>query len=390
MTYDINFHNLKKDINSGKQLVLFLGAGVNFSKDVKLLWEDLINPLMEISLMKIASDKGMDRQELLDLYDVFEIDSSENLDKEKGYHKVKMSVAYEYSPQIKAMLVKSILKDQYIASFQRQIYSQCNRTVLRVAFENSYKLEENEPFKKEGDFYSLYSVARMILLNPHVRAVVTYNYDNFLTHAIRILQSDIGYYFSKKEQAFLKERYRRQGDKEIKIVDIYGEAKPNFFETGTVFVYHPHGYIPSPNESDNLDGSHIIMSLDEYCDNTAKVYAWDNDTQVHLLSHYTCLFIGSSISELTTQRMLHYAKANGNHNNIYYLSGKPTKDEKVFSDRCDRIRKNLSTLKVHYYNTCGLTNVICPNGFNQLFRDVNTLISDYADSLLTNWYKKNS
>lgn len=390
MTYDINFHNLKKDINSGKQLVLFLGAGVNFSKDVKLLWEDLINPLMEISLMKIASDKGMDRQELLDLYDVFEIDSSENLDKEKGYHKVKMSVAYEYSPQIKAMLVKSILKDQYIASFQRQIYSQCNRTVLREAFENSYKLEENEPFKKEGDFYSLYSVARMILLNPHVRAVVTYNYDNFLTHAIRILQSDIGYYFSKKEQAFLKERYRRQGDKEIKIVDIYGEAKPNFFETGTVFVYHPHGYIPSPNESDNLDGSHIIMSLDEYCENTAKVYAWDNDTQVHLLSHYTCLFIGSSISELTTQRMLHYAKANGNHNNIYYLSGKPTKDEKVFSDRCDRIRKNLSTLKVHYYNTCGLTNVICPKGFNQLFRDVNTLISDYADSLLTNWYKKNS
>lgn len=46
MTYDINFHNLKKDINSGKQLVLFLGAGVNFSKDVKLLWEDLINPLI--------------------------------------------------------------------------------------------------------------------------------------------------------------------------------------------------------------------------------------------------------------------------------------------------------------------------------------------------------
>lgn len=389
MTYDINLHNLKKDINNGKQLVLFLGAGVNFSKDVKLLWEDLINPLMEISLMKIASDKGMNRQELLDLYDVFEIDSSEDLDKEKGYHKVKMSVAYEYSPQIKAMLVKSILKDQYIASFQRQIYSQCNRTVLREAFENSYRLEDNEPFKKEGDFYSLYSVARMILLNPHIRAVVTYNYDNFLTHAIRILQSDIGYYFSKKEQAFLKERYRRQGDKEIKIVDIYGEAKPDFFETGTVFVYHPHGYIPSPNESDNLDESHIIMSLDEYCDNTAKVYAWDNDTQVHLLSHYTCLFIGSSISELTTQRMLHYAKANGNHNNIYYLSGKPTKDEKTYSDRCDRIRKNLSTLKVHYYNTCGLTNVICPNGFNQLFRDVNTLISDYADLLLTNWYKKN-
>lgn len=385
MSYLSNLRLLNNDIAGGKQLVLFLGAGVNFSKNVKLLWEDIINPLMKIALMKIVSDKGLDGQGLIDLYDVFDISSSSGIDKEKGYSKIKLNVAYNYSPQIKAMLVKSILKDQYISSFQRQIYSQCNRTILRKVFERSYRINSNELYKVGGDFYSLYTVARMILLNPHIRAVVTYNYDNFLTHVVEILQNDKKYFFSEKENEFLDERFRRQGNKRIKVVDIYGESRPDVFDTGTIFIYHPHGYIPSPDEKDCLDDSHIIMSLDEYCDTTTKVYSWDNDTQVHLLSHYTSLFIGSSISELTTQRMLHYAKNNGNHNNIYYLSGYPTACENDFSQRCESLRHNLAMLKEHYYKTCGLITVICSEGFNKLFNDINNLTSNYCNYLLDNW-----
>lgn len=385
MSYYSVLHSLHKDIKAGKQLVLFLGAGVNFSSEARLLWEDLINPLMRVALMKIISDKRLDRQGLMDLYDIFGIASSSEIKSEKGYDKIKLSVAYDYSPQIKAMLVKSILKDQYIASFQRQIYSQCNRTILRTVFERDYKLDFNERYKTRGDFYSLYSVGRMILLNPHVRAVVTYNYDNFLTRVIEILQNHRAYYFSEEENEFLTERYRRQGGQKMKIVDVYGESRPDVFDTGTVFVYHPHGYIPSPDERECIDDSHIIMSLDEYCDTTTKVYSWDNDTQVHLLSHYTCLFIGSSISELTTQRMLHYARHNGNRNNIYYLSGYPTRCEGDYSERSEEIRRNLAIIKEHYYKTCGLTTLICPDGFNQLFRDLNGLISDNCHNLLYNW-----
>lgn len=385
MSYTTNLHYLKRDIKNGKQIVLFLGAGVNFSPNVKLLWEDIINPLMEIAITRIACNSQMPIGDLKDLYDVFEIHSSIELESEMGINRIKQNIAYEYSPQIKAMLVKTILGDQYIASFQNQIYSQCNRTILKKSFVSNYKIDKDETYKSSGDFYTLYTIARMILLNPHIRAVVTYNYDNFLTHAVNILQDDLEYYFSKKEVDFIEERIKRQGNRRIKIIDIHGEARPDVFETGIIFAYHPHGYIPSPNESDNLDDCQIIMSTDEYCDNTSKVYSWDNDTQVHLLSHYTCLFVGSSISDLTTQRMLHYAKANGNKNNLYNLSAMPTFSQTTYSNRCQRIRRNLSILQKHYYKACGLTNLFCPNGYNQLFRDLNEINSEYCNELMYNW-----
>jgi len=387
MTYTTNLHYLKQDIKNGKQLVLFLGAGVNFSPRIKLLWEDIINPLMEIAITRIACNNQLPIGDLKDLYDVFELHSSDKLENEKGINRIKQSIAYDYSPQIKAMLVKSILGDQYIASFQNQIYSQCNRTILQKAFESNYKISKEEKYKLSGDFYTLYSIARMILLNPNIRAIVTYNYDNFLTHAVNILQNDLNYYFSQTETEFIEERIKRQGNRKIRIIDIHGEARPDVFETGIIFAYHPHGYIPSPDESDNLNNCQIIMSTDEYCDNTSKVYSWDNDTQVHLLSHYTSLFVGSSISDLTVQRMLHYAKANGNKNNLYNLSAMPAFSPAMYSERCQRIRRNLSIIQKHYYKACGLTNLFCPNGFNQLFKDINEITSEYCNELLQNWQR---
>lgn len=390
MSYKTNFNALKLDIKSGKQIVLFLGAGVNYSTDVHLLWEDLINPLMQRSLIMLASDKGLNRQHVKDLYDVFDItksDPNNNLQKERGYYDVKQQVAYDYSPQIKALLIKAILKKQYVASFQDAIYSKCNRTKLKKSFEESYRLNDGEVFKSTGKFYTLYSVARMILLNPNVKAVVTYNYDNFLTHAVEILQNNLNLYFSKDEQNFIIERRERIGVKKIRIIDIYGDSKPNFFESGSIFAYHPHGYIPSPNESDNISNIHIIMSLDEYCDDTTKVYSWNNDTQVHLLSHYTCIFIGSSISDLTTQRMLHYANKNGNKNSIYNLSASPTPNPQKYSARCDEIRDNLSIIHQMYLKQCGLVNIYYPNGFNALFNDFNKITSEYANDLLAHWHK---
>ena len=83
-------------------------------------------------------------------------------------------------------------------------------------------------------------------------------------------------------------------------------------------IYHPHGYIPSPSETENLDDCQIVLSLDEYCENIRDVFSWVNDTQVHLLSHYTGIMIGSSFSDLTTQRMMYYATMNGNNDKIYY------------------------------------------------------------------------
>ncbi|MDE6741368.1 MAG: SIR2 family protein [Muribaculaceae bacterium] len=361
---------------------------MNYSEGVHLLWEDIINPLMKTAILRIASDKGISPEELQGLYDIFEINAKSGLDGEAGYYDVKRQVIFEYSPQIKAMLVKSILKDQYIASFQDTIYRQCNRTILREAFESDYKLKGDERYKKSGRFYTLYSVGRMILLNPHVRAVVTYNYDNFITHVIGIMQDNLQWFFNEPERSFIEERYRRMKRKRIKAIDIYGDTRPDIFEVGTIFIYHPHGYIPSPSESDSLDNCHIVMSIDEYCDSTSRVYSWDNDTQVHLLSHYTSIFMGSSISELTTQRMIRYANLNGNRNNIYNLGAHPSY-MLGYSKNCNRIRSNLSMIKEQYLKECGLTNIFCAEGFNALYNDLNRITSRYVDRLFGDLHDSN-
>lgn len=380
MSYKVNLQRLEKDIRDNKQVVLFLGAGINSSEGINLSWKDIITPLMESALLRFAATKGLSEQEIKDVLDVFDVRDEPSLIKNDSYHKIKADAIFDYSPQIKAMLIKYLLKDQYIAAFQDRIYSQCNRTEIRRIFDECYNLSAGEKFKQTGKLYTLYTISRMILLNPNVRAVVTYNYDNFLTHAITHLQNNPDRYFCPKEAGVIKERIRKFPAHRLNVRDIYGESRPDILDNGTLFVYHPHGYIPSPDESDNLNKSQIIMSVDEYCENTVNAYSWDNDTQVHLLSHYTCIFVGSSISDLTTQRMLHYAKRNGNNDFIYFLGATDKKDKCEYPENLLVLKENLSHLKNMYFNLCGLVDVVCPDGFNALFNDINNVTSKYVET----------
>ncbi len=375
MNYKLGIRNLGKDILDNKQIVLFLGAGVNNSDGVHLLWDELLNPILKSALYRVSMDYSFSHRRLDELLDLFEIKPLNGFDSEPQYRNLRRMAISEYNPIVKAMLVKAILGKQYIPAFREQIYSQCNRTILRDAFEADYVLSTNEEYKKNGAFYTLYTIARLILLNPNVKAVVTYNYDNFLTNVINIMQDNPKKFFCKRDIDSERTRLTFDNKKRLKVKDIYGQSQPNYLDSDTLFVYHPHGYIPAPHENINLDRCSIIMSQDEYCENTSKVFLWDNDTQVHLLSHYTCIFIGSSISELTTQRMIHYARNNGNKNSLYYLSA-TTKNTWSDSPLSSEASECLSVLKSKYYEICGLLPVICPKGYEELFHNVNEIIEN--------------
>jgi len=373
MSYKLGIRNLERDILDNKQIALFLGAGVNYSQGVHLLWDELLSPILKSALYRVSMDYSFSHKQLDELLDLFEIKPLKDFDNEPQYHNLRRTAISEYNPTIKAMLVKAILGKQYISAFREQIYSQCNKTILRDAFESDYVLNANEEYKKNGAFYTLYTIARLILLNPNVKAVVTYNYDNFLTNVIDIMQDNPEKFFCKRDIDSDKTRLTLEKKKRLKVKDIYGLSQPNYLDSDTMIVYHPHGYIPAPHENINLDKCCIIMSQDEYCENTSKVYSWDNDTQVHLLSHYTCIFIGSSISELTTQRMIHYARNNGNRNSLYYLSA-TNKNNWSDSPLSSEANESLSVLKSKYYEISGLLPVICPQGFAELFHNVNDII----------------
>lgn len=375
MSYKLGFRRLKNDIFENKQIALFLGAGVNCSEEIKLMWSQLLNPILKSAFYRFSAENGLSRIQLNSLLDLFEIQEYQEFQQEKGFHDLREKTIFEYGPTVRAMIVKTILGRQYIPAFQEHIYTQCNRTILRNGFRD-YALVNKEEYKKSGILYTLYTVARFILLNKNVKAVVTYNYDNFLTHAINILQSEPEKYFCKRDIEDSNSRLSLDKKQRLKVQDIYGKAKPDYLDSDTIFIYHPHGYIPSPMEGGDLDLHNIIMSQDEYCEDTSNVYSWHNDTQVHLLSHYTCLFFGSSISELSTQRMIHYAKKNGNSNSLYYLSAL-TNNTWQNSPISNEANEALSLLKVKYYETCGLVPVICSKGFNSLLNDFNEMTEEW-------------
>ena len=51
MSSDYNYNLLKKDIKEGKQIVLFVGAGINFCPKYRMLWSDVIIHVFSLDLL---------------------------------------------------------------------------------------------------------------------------------------------------------------------------------------------------------------------------------------------------------------------------------------------------------------------------------------------------
>lgn len=386
MSYDLNIKQLEHDITHGYKIVLIVGAGINYSKEVKLQWDQLLNPVFKDALRRICTDNDLSASEYKDILKLFDIDdegtndlSFESWDEFKI---LKSRTVFDYSAPTKMSIAKSVLRNQYLYTLQSIIYRQCNRDIIKRAFQEHYSIINNDETREqdtEKPLYTLYTVARMILLNPNIVGVITYNYDNFLTQAINILQDDISSYFKEEEQLFIRNRYKTRHDKDnryrtdtLNVIDVYGNKNDYEARENTFFVFHPHGFIPPPYETENLDKYRIVFSQDEYNDTTWETYSWANDTQVHLICHYTSIIIGSSFSDFTTQRILHYANKNGNKCKRYYFGSYPQRNIDGY-DRIDKAEINLAKLKFKYLESIGLTPIVHKDGFAHLFDKLNEI-----------------
>lgn len=370
MSSDYNYNLLKKDIKEGKQIVLFVGAGINFCPKHRMLWSDIMRHLFKHALTSIACNKDINKDDLAQLKELFGIDNNALLDKESidSYLELYEYVQDEYPSVLQAYIVKRILGQRYISIIQEFLYKNCSTVLLREAFETNHSIKSKEK-KKEIDYPCLFAIARLILLCPNIKAVVTYNYDNFLTQAIKILQESPGTYFNGKDKLLFN---KRTNNGSLEVVDVYGDNYNSVIRSKTFPIYHVHGYIPSPTEIQNIDETSIVLSLDEFYDNVRNVYSWQTDTQMHLLSHYTCIFIGSSISDITIQRMLYYAQHYGNNENIYYFRAHQIKQQLNEHHKC--IHKILDEIKNDFYNDYGLTTIYREDGYDKLYPYISALV----------------
>lgn len=264
-----------------KPLVLFLGAGVNGGDNETqytkcFSWKNLLKSALNFAMndYQIKSDISKELRDKIQL-NLLNNDS-------------------EFNTYQKATIIKNILGDNYIPILQDAIYSTFNEELQKDSI-CSYL----SPLEETRRYTYMHLIADLCCRTNKVIAVVTYNYDNFLSWTINTM----------------KENLIKQDCKGAFNVIESGIAS----HISDIPVYHVHGFIPPPNKVFETCHSNIVLSYDEYFQNMLKAGSWQTTTQLHFLSNFTCLFLGASLTDWNMLRMISNAKDNTYHSDIYTL-----------------------------------------------------------------------
>lgn len=338
-----NLRDLKEDLLQGKQIVLFLGAGVNFSQGKKLMWTDLLNFLFNHAIAMLNATTN----DISIVRDVF----TDNDISDTSYNEIRLKqhiqAQQEFPDEVKASVIKQLLGDSYIPLLQNFLYEKCNWAVLKDACADYVNDKQ-----KSKPFHTLFSVAELILRYENIKAVVTYNYDYFLSEAIMLLQ---------QQKQYFDEDLSRLNSSAFKPIEVYQGWKDEPFTNKGFLIYHIHGAIQPPDRMAPNNKNQVVLSLEEIYDMAKDVYAWQTTTQLYFLSHYSSVFIGTSLSDMTMKRMIHYANIERSSENVYYLTAKISDDVYV---------NTLQRLKNSYHTMNGLKVVYDEEGYEHLFNTI--------------------
>lgn len=331
-----NIDILKKDFLDNKAMALFLGAGCDLTwcypensrydhlRDVgkhRLNWDNLLKELTENAC--VSND---------------EYNSINSLS----------------SNTLKAAILKHRLGDSYIPIIQNWLYSHCNRSVLLDSYPlyKDYQTTPTEENLKKVPFGTLFVLAELILRQDSIKAVITQNYNNFLSEAIKILLEE-----DKNNSYGVRQK--------CKPIDVYDGWKDNPFDSDTFLIYHVHGYIPSPSEKMlKKENNHIVLSDEEFYHMSKEVFSWKNVIQINYLTHYSCIMLGLSLDDLTSLRLLRHANIDKNSERIYWLRGGD-------SYKGDKENTTLRMLS-EYYESQHICVVNDKDGYSHLYHELLT------------------
>ena len=324
---DKNLHDLIEDIKLKKQTVLFLGSGVNFSPNKKMLWNDVLHEFIRnaIPLLNLPHN------------DVLELQNQ--LDPKYPAEKKTSNDAAEFSTEGTVSVIKKLLGNDYVPLLQNIIYTQATRQDMKNGCDDYIKQGTSIG---RTPFYTLFVIAELILRHDNIKAVVTYNYDNLLSQAIRLLQKRPDYFQDRE----VCPRIEKDA---FHPTDIYSGWTDEPFTNATFPIYHPHGYIQPPGELIPNERNQVVMSMEEFYDSAKDTFSWQHATQIHFLTHYMCMYLGASLTDMNMQRLLNFADIEHNNESIYYLTvkgGAMTKLKNIF-----HANNNLRVVAVDNYQS---------------------------------------
>jgi hypothetical protein len=94
-------------------------------------------------------------------------------------------------------------------------------------------------------------------------------------------------------------------------------------DNGTI-IYHPHGYLPFGKQPTGKEPMDIILSEDSYYREALQPYSWPNMVQLLLFLTRSVLFVGCSLTDPDTLRLLYVASSLGIKRKHFALMINPT------------------------------------------------------------------
>lgn len=138
--------------------------------------------------------------------------------------------------------------------------------------------------------------------SPNLDSIISYNFDDLV------------------EQHLLKTNV------EIPFRPIHGIGMNP--EPGELPIYHVHGYLPEKGKLNN--DNQITFGENVYHKQYTDIYSWNNIVQINKFRDFTCLFIGSSLTDPNIRRLLDVARIQkGEREEFHYIFKKKYKAEEI-------------------------------------------------------------
>ncbi len=137
--------------------------------------------------------------------------------------------------------------------------------------------------------------------SPNLDSIISYNFDNILEQKLKQLPINVPF------------------------KSIYGGG---INPKNHLPIYHVHGYLP---QDENLTEQNLITFGESiYHKQYTDIYSWNNIVQINKFRDYNCLFIGTSLTDPNTRRLLDIAKKQRfDENGSHYIFSKRYEKEKI-------------------------------------------------------------
>ncbi len=138
--------------------------------------------------------------------------------------------------------------------------------------------------------------------SPNLDSIITYNFDDLVEQKL----SNVGI--------------------DVPFKSVFGNGiNP---EDGELPIYHVHGFLPRKGKISK--DNQITFGESIYHEQYNDIYSWANITQINKFRDKTCIFIGSSLTDPNTRRLLDIANIQrGDNQDFHYIFRKKYDEEKT-------------------------------------------------------------